>query len=132
MLTSLSGFVDWTLVDVDPLLFILSDGPQEHHRHLRVKFLQAAVGDGVRLHVPPGALHVETVDEGSLFRWHRDLLPDLLGDLTHQTHLVQRQLVLPGRALHDGRQEGLGVEEARQPDGGGEVEVRGPALPVLQ
>ena len=56
------------------------------------------------------------------------LLLILLGDVADQAHLVQRQLVLPGRALHDGRQEGLRVEEARQPDGGGEVEVRGPAF----
>ena len=68
MLTSLSGFVDWTLVDVDPLLFILSDCPQEHHRHLRVELLQPAVIDGVRLQVPPGPLHVQTVNEGSLWR----------------------------------------------------------------
>ena len=44
------------------------------------------------------------------------LLLVLLGDVADQAHLVQRQLVLPRRALHDGREEGLGVEEARQPD----------------
>ena len=33
--------------------------------------------------------------------------------------------------LHDGRQERLRVEEAGQPDGGGQVEVRGPALQLL-
>ena len=61
-----------------------------------------------------------------------DLLPgQLLGHLADQAHLVQRQLVLPGRALHDGRQEGLRVEEAREPDRGGKVEVRGPTLPAI-
>ena len=52
----------------------------------------------------------------------------LLSDLAHQAHLVKGQLVLPGSALHDGSQERLRVEEAGQPDGDGEAEVRGPAL----
>ena len=65
--------------------------------------------------------------------WGGDLLPgQLLGHLADEAHLVQRQLVLPGRALHDGRQEGLGVEEAREPHRGGQVEVRGPTFPALQ
>ena len=38
-------------------------------------------------------------------------LRDVGGDFTDQTHLVQRQLSLPRRGLHDGREEGLGVEE---------------------
>ena len=53
-----------------------------------------------------------------------DLLSrQLLGHFTDEAHLVQWQLVLPGGALHDGSQEGLGIEEARQPDGGWQVEV---------
>ena len=37
---------------------------------------------------------------------------DVVSDFTNQTHLVQGQLGLPGRGLHDGGQEGLRVEEA--------------------
>ena len=52
----------------------------------------------------------------------------VVSDFTNQTHLVQGQLRLPGRGLHDGRQEGLRVEEAREPDRAGEHEVSSPAL----
>ena len=51
------------------------------------------------------------------------LLVVFLGDLADQTHPVQGQLVLPGRALHHRREEGLRVEEARDPDRDGEDEV---------
>ena len=54
-----------------------------------------------------------------------------LCDLADQTHPVQWQLVLPGRALHHRREEGLRVEEARYPDGDGKDEVRGPALQLV-
>ena len=63
---------------------------------------------------------------------HGHLLLVLLGHLAHQAHLVKRQLVLPGGALHDGRQEGLRVEEAGQPDGVGQVEIPGPGLQLFQ
>ncbi len=46
-----------------------------------------------------------------------------VGDLGDETHLVQRQLILPCRALHDRRQEGLRVEEAGKPDGGGKSKL---------
>ena len=59
---------------------------------------------------------------------HGDLLSNLLGDLAHEAHLVQGQLVLPRRALHDRGQEGLRVEEAGQPDRVGKVEVCSPGL----
>ena len=59
------------------------------------------------------------------------LLVVFLGDLADQAHPVQGQLVLPGRALHHRRQEGLGVEEARDPDRDREHEVRGPALQLV-
>ena len=76
-------------------------------------------------------LHVQAVNIGPVPWSGGDLLSgQLLQNLAHQAHLVQGQLVLPGRALHDGRQEGLRVEEARQPDGGGEVEVVGPPFPA--
>ena len=70
-------------------------------------------------------------------------VPESSVHLAGEAHLVEGQLVLPGRALvggtcgevrhgvhylHDGRQEGLRVEEARQPDGDGQVEVSCPAL----
>ena len=75
-------------------------------------------------------LHKQSVNAGALFDWLCHLLLCLLGDLTGEAHLVQRQLVLPGRALHDRREEGLRVEEARQPNRGGKVEVVGPSFPA--
>ena len=62
---------------------------------------------------------------------HGDLLSNLLGDLAHEAHLVQGQLVLPRRALHDRCEEALGVEEARQPHRVGGVKVRDPGLELL-
>ena len=43
-----------------------------------------------------------------------DLSRLLLGHLTGETHFVQRQLILPGSALHDGCQEGLRIEELKK------------------
>ena len=97
-------------------------------RHQWIQFLQLGLCDASQVDIPSCSLHVETMDVGSFPGSLTYLLLVLLGDVADQAHLVQRQLVLPGRALHDGRQEGLRVEEARQPDGGGEVEVRGPAF----
>ena len=39
-----------------------------------------------------------------------------VGHIRDEAHLVQRQLLLPRRALHDRREEALWVEEAWQPD----------------
>ena len=53
---SLSGLVDGALVQVAPVLLVLSDGLERHDGHLRVQLLQSAVSDGVQVHIPPGAL----------------------------------------------------------------------------
>lgn len=47
------------------------------------------------------------------------------------THLVQGPLILPGHGLHDGCEEGLGVEEASQPHHSGQGEVGRPGLQLL-
>ena len=74
-------------------------------------------------------LHKESVDVSSLL-WGCSKLISChgIGDLTYETHLVQRQFVLPCSALHDCRQEGLWVEEARKPDGGRKSKVCNPAV----
>ena len=76
-------------------------------------------------------LHVHSMNISSLLGTHCDLLLDLLGDLAHQTHLVQRKLFLPGGALHDRGEEGLRIEEAGEPDRAGGVEVSHPGLQLL-
>ena len=88
--------------------------PDDGHHGMKV--LQPGVGDGVGHHVPPGSLHEQPVDTGPLLHWLGHLLLGLLGHLAGEAHLVQGQLVLPGGALHDRREEGLRVEEAREPD----------------
>ena len=85
-------------------------------RHQWIQLLQFGLRDAAQVNVPPSSLHVETMDVGSFPGSLAYLLLVLLGDVADQAHLVQRELVLPGRALHDRRQEGLGVEEARQPN----------------
>ena len=101
-------------------------------RHQWIQFLQLRLCDASQVDIPASSLHVETMDVSSLPWGLTYFLLVLLGNVADEAHLVQRQLVLPGRALHDGRQEGLGVEEAREPHRGGQVEVRGPAFPALQ
>lgn len=76
--------------------------------------------------------HEEPVHVGALSGGRGHVFPVLLGHLHREAHLVQRPLVLPGHGLHDGREEGLGVEEAGQPHGGGQGEVRGPGLQLLR
>ena len=101
-----------------------------NHGHQGIQFFELGLCDAAQVDIPASSLHVETMDVSSFPGGLTYLLLVLLGDVADQAHLVQRQLVLPGRALHDGRQEGLGIEEARQPDRGGKVEVVGPAFPA--
>ena len=91
--------------------------------HQRIQFLQLGLCNAAQVDIPASSLHVETMDVSSLPGGLTYLLLVLLGHVAHQAHLVQRQLVLPRRALHDGREEGLGVEEAREPDRGWKIEV---------
>lgn len=60
---------------------------------------------------PSGAFHEEAMYIGP-FPGDSELLPVLLRHITLQGHLVQRPLIPAGCGLHDGVQEGLGVEEA--------------------
>lgn len=90
--------------------------------------------------VPACTLHIKPVYVGPFTRWGTEVLPVLLGNITLQTHTVQRPLIpvvytrrylvshqvvfinfqstckkptLPSsHSLHDGCEEGLGVEEA--------------------
>ena len=63
-----------------------------------------------------------------LWRRVKGLAGQGAGDLADETHLVQRQLVLPRRALHDRREERLRVEEAGKPDRVWERELGNPPL----
>ena len=65
---------------------------------------------------------------GTLSGWAAKVLLVLLGHVALQAHLVQGPLVLACHGLHDGGEEGLGVEEAGQPDAGWHVEVRDPVF----
>ena len=68
-------------------------------------------------------LHVETMCVCS-FSWCCSyLLLSLLSDLTHQAHLVERKFILSSSALHDCSQEGLWVEEPREPNRGRKIEI---------
>ena len=60
-------------------------------------------------------LHEQAMDKCSFLWWLSNLLSYFLSDLTNKTHLVQRKLILPGGALHDGCQEGLWIEEPGKP-----------------
>lgn len=90
--------------------------------------------------VPARTLHVKPVYIGSFTRWGTEVFPILFGDITLQTHAVQRPLIpvihthrdvlshqmvsirfqsarkkptLPSsHSLHNSCEEGLGVEEA--------------------
>ena len=131
-ITSLSSLVNRTLIEIPRLLLVLSDRLDVHDRHAGVELFQVALSDGTRRNVPSRPLHEEAVCVRSLGLVGLHLASLLLGHLAREAHLVQRQLVLPRGALHDGRQERLGVEKAWQPNRGGQVEVRGPSLELLQ
>ena len=120
--------VHWALVDILCLLLVNWDGPKENDRHSRRKLLQLGLLDQPSLRVPAGTLHEQPVDIGSLPGRTAEVLLALLGHVTLQAHLVQWPLILAGHGLHDGGEEGLGVEEPSQPDAGGHVEVRHPTV----
>ena len=85
----------------------------------------------VYLGVPASAFHEEAMHVGPFPRGTPELLPVLLRHITLQGHLVQGPLIPAGRGLHDGRQEGLGVEEARQPHSRRHGKVARPGLQLL-
>lgn len=92
------------------------------------------------LSVPACSLHVQPVHIRPLTRRRAEVFAVLLGNVTLQTHSVQRPLVPviihtntshqvvsimtyhlcvsipPSHGLHDGCEEGLGIEEASQPN----------------
>ena len=129
--TPLPRLVHGTLVHVLGLLLVHGDGPDEDDRDGRRELLQPGLLDESRLRVPPGPLHEQAVDVGPLPRGAGEVLPVLLGHVALEAHLVQRPLVLAGHGLHDGREEGLWVEEPRQPYARGHVEVAHPGLQIL-
>ena len=74
-------------------------------------------------------LHKQSINVDSFLGRVGHLLPaEHAGHVRHEAHLVQGQLLPPGGGLHDGRQEGLRVEEPREPDGGRQEELVGPGL----
>ena len=127
----LPRLVHWTLVDVFCLLLVHGDGPNEDDRHGRSELFKPGLLDETRLGIPPGPLHEQPVHVGTFPRGAGEVLAVLLGHVTLQAHLVQRPLVLSRHGLHDGRQEGLRVEEPGQPDAGWHVEVAHPGFQVL-
>jgi hypothetical protein len=56
--------------------------------------------------------------EKTRFEILRDFLPVFFGHFAVETHFIQRPLVSASGALHDRRQEGLGVEKSSQPHSG--------------
>ena len=74
-------------------------------------------------------LHKQSIDVDSFLGRGGHLLPtEHAGHVRDEAHLVQRELLLPGRGLHDGGEEGLGVEESWQPDWTGQNKLRCPGL----
>ena len=130
-ITSLSSLVNRTLIEIPRLLLVLSDRLDVHDRHAGVELFQVALSDGTRRNVPSRPLHEEAVCVRSLGLVGLHLSSLLLGHLAREAHLVQRQLVLPRGALHDRRQERLGVEEAWEPNRRGKVEVGSPSFQFL-
>ena len=128
---ALFRLVDGTLVDVPRVHAVYGDRLDEDHRHRGRQFLQASLVDHTGLQIPARALHEQPVHIGSLSRRTSHVLLVLLSDVTLQRHLVERPLVLARHLLHDGGEEGLRVEEARQPHGVGKLEVGHPALELL-
>ena len=109
-----------------------------------MQVFQLRLSDGSSIEVPPGPLgkksylvkknlmylHKESMDVSSLLRGCcRNVIScHEVGDLAYETHLVQRKLILPCSALHDCRQEGLWIEEARKPYGGGKSKISNPGV----
>ena len=125
-----AGLVDGTLVHVLAVLLVHGNGLNEDDWYGGGEFLQPRLLDQAGLRIPARSLHEEPVDVGPFSRRAAEVFPLLLGDVALQAHAVQRPLVLASHGLHDGRQEGLGVEEPGQPDAHGHVEVRDPVLKV--
>ena len=125
------GLVHRTLIHVLGLLLLHQDGLDEHHGHTWGEILETGLLDEAGVDVPAGSLHEQAVDVGPLSRGAGEIVTALLGHVALETHLVQRPLVLAGHGLHDGREEGLRVEEAREPDAAGHGKVGDPGLELM-
>ncbi len=117
-----------TLVHILRLLLVDRDSLDEHDRHVRGKVFQVRLLDQTGLRVPSSSLHEETMDVRPFPGRTTKVLAVLFGDVTLQAHLVQRPLVPTSHRLHDGCEEGLGVEKPCKPDACWHVEVAHPVL----
>mmetsp|Transcript_7934 Transcript_7934/g.26924 ORF Transcript_7934/g.26924 Transcript_7934/m.26924 type:complete len:222 (-) Transcript_7934:9-674(-) len=120
------GLVHGAGVHLSSVELVLGSRTDEEHREERVELLHVRLLERARHRVPARALHEEPVHVGAVPRGAFDLVRCALGHLGHDGELVQGPLVLARRHLHDRREEGLRVEEARDPGDLWRAEVRGP------
>ena len=123
-----ASLVNRTLVYVSCFLFVQWNGLDEDDRHSRGQVLQASLLYESTLGVPSSTLHEQPMDVCTLSWWTAEVLTVLLGHVTLQAHLVKWPLILSSHRLHDGSQEGLGIEEPSQPNASRHVEVRDPTF----
>ena len=122
------GLVHRALVNVLGLLFVNGNGSDKDDGHGRCEIFQSGLLNQPSLRVPACPFHEQPVDVCPLPRGAAEILPVLLRDVALQAHFIQWPLVLTSHGLHDGCQEGLGVEEPSQPDASRHAEIRDPAI----
>eukprot|EP00964_Phaeocystis_antarctica_P117143 scaffold80980_cov54-Phaeocystis_antarctica.AAC.1 len=102
-----------------------------HHGQLGVELLHVGLLERAGGGVPARALDDEAVDVRALARGGLDLLGPALGHLDGEADLVERPLVLARGHLQHGGEEGLRVEEARDPRALGRRQVARPVEQLL-
>ncbi len=119
--TALARAVKRALVNALGLLLVQRHSLDENNRHVERQVLHQAVRDAVG--VPACAFHVQAANVRALARRSRHFFARLLQHVHVQRHLVQWPFILARRHLHNGRQEGLRIEEASKPDNGRQLEL---------
>jgi len=109
--------VDGAVVDASLWLLAVLLRNQPEKRELSVQLLRVRLVKEVNLLVPPGALHVHTVDEATIRRWLVDgRWSCVIADLEVEGKLIDSDLVLTSEVLQRTREEGLWEEESRDPE----------------
>lgn len=116
------------LVNILSLLLLHKNSFDEHDGDFGSKLLQSRLLDEASLSVPACAFHKEAVNVCPLSGGAAEVLFGFLRHVTLKTHLVQWPLILASHGLHDGSEEGLGVEKTSQPDTSWHGEIRDPGV----
>merc|ERR1711988_158575 len=130
--TTLSCFVNWARVYTGRRARGREVGFAVKHRHVEVHFSRFGLLQHSLVDVPPCTLKRQTRHERAITGARINLLRFLLGNVGLDVQFVQLPTVQLRRLLHDSGEEGLRVDETREPGHHRDLDrVRHPSLQLV-